>query len=71
MPALDQNGRDTCGKYGTLGTKKHLSRHKISFSAGTLFCSKCPNFFTKTRDDLTYQIAKKHQVPRPSIFLQI
>ena len=36
-------------------------------SGGTLYCPKCPNFFTKLRDDLTYHIAKKHSVPRPSI----
>ena len=32
-----------------------------------MYCPKCPNFFTKSRDDLKYQIAKKHSVPRPSI----
>ena len=62
MPALDQNVQVTCGKCGTLKTNKNLSRHKKSCSAGTLYCPKCPNFFTESRDDLNYHIAKKHTV---------
>ena len=64
MPALDRNVKVTCGNCGTLVTKKHLSRHKLSCSGGTLYCQKCPNFFTKSRDDLNYHIAKKHATPR-------
>ena len=67
MSALDRNDKVTCGNCGTLSTKKHLSRHKSSCSCGTLYCPKCPNSFTKSRDDLNYHIAKKHSVPRPSI----
>ena len=37
----------------------HLSRQKSSYSGGT-YCSKCPNFFTESKDDLNYHIAKKH-----------
>ena len=29
-----------------------------------MYCPKSPNFFTKSRDDLNYQIAKKHATPR-------
>ena len=36
-------------------------------SGGKLYRPKCPNFYTKSRDDLNYYIAKKHSVPRPSI----
>ena len=42
-------------------------RHKKRCSAGTLYCTQCPNLFTKSRDDLNYHIAKKHSVPRSSI----
>ena len=64
MPALDRNVKVTCGKCGTSVTKKHLSRHKSSCSGGTFFCPKCPNFFTKSKDDSNYHIAKKHATPR-------
>ena len=67
MPALDQNVKVTCGNCGASLTKKLLSCHKSSCSGGTLFCPKRPNFFTKSRDNLTYHIAKRHSVPRPSI----
>ena len=67
MPALDRNVKVTCGNCGTSVTKKNLPRHKKNCSAGTLFCQKCPNFFTKSRDDLIYHIAKKHSAPGPSI----
>ena len=45
----------------------NLARHRKSCSAGTLCFPKCPNFFTKSRKDLNYHIAKKHSVPTPSI----
>ena len=63
MPALDRNVKVTCGKCGTSVTKKHLTRHKSSCSDGTLYCANCPNFSTKSRDDLHYHIAKKHAIP--------
>ena len=66
MPALDRNVKVTCGDCGTSVTKKHLSRHKKSCSAGTLFCPKCPNFSTKSRDDLNYHIAQQHSAAGPS-----
>ena len=58
MPALDRNVKITCGNCGTSVTKKNLSRYKKNCSAGTLYCSKCANFFTKSTDDLNYLIAK-------------
>ena len=67
MPALEQNCKVTCKNCGTSVTKINLSRRKSRCSGGTLYCPKYPNFFTKSRDDLNYQIAKKHSVPRPSI----
>ena len=32
-----------------------------------MYCPKCPIFFTKSKEDVNYHIAKKHSVPRPSI----
>ena len=66
MPALDRNVQVFFGDCGTLVTKKNLSRHKSRCSGGTLYCPKCPNFFTKSRDDLNYHIAKQHSAAGPS-----
>ena len=46
---------------------KNLSRHKSRCSGGALHCPKCPNFSTKSKDDLNYHTTKKHSVPRPSL----
>ena len=67
MPSLNRNEKVTCENCGVLITKLNLARHKKSCSAGTLYCTQCPNFFKKSRDDLNYHSAKKHSVPRPSI----
>ena len=67
MPALDRNVKVTCEKCGTSVTKQNLSGHRKICSAGTLYCPKFPNFFTKSRVDLNYHIVKKHGVPRPSV----
>ena len=64
MPAFDRNVKVTCGNCGTSVTKKHLSRHKLSCSGGTLYRANCANFSTESRDDLNYQNAKKHAAPR-------
>ena len=64
MPSLDRNEKITCDKCGTQTTKKNIVRHKTRCSAGTLYCTQCPNFSTKSRDDLNYHIAKKHATPR-------
>ena len=66
MPVLDRNVQVTSGNCGTSVTKKHLSPHKKTCSAGTLYCSKCPNFSTKSRDDLNYHIAKQDSAAGPS-----
>ena len=59
MPALDRNVKVTCENCGTSVTKQQLFRHKSRCSGGTLYCQKCPNFSTKSRDVLNYHIAKK------------
>ena len=66
MPALDRNVKVTCENCGVQITKYNLARHKKSCSAGTLYCSKCPIFFTKSRDDLNCHIAKQHSAAGPS-----
>ena len=66
MPALDRNDQFSCENCGTSVTKKNLSRHKSRCSGGTLYCPKCPNFSTKSRDALTYHIAKQHSAAGPS-----
>ena len=63
MPAVNRNFKVTCGSCGTSATKPHLSRHKLRYSGGTLFCPRSPNFSTQSRDDLNYHIAKKHAIP--------
>ena len=66
MPALDQNVKVTCENCGTSVTKINLSRHKSRCSGGTLSCTQCPNFFTKSRNDLNYHNAKQHSAAVPS-----
>ena len=66
MPALDQTVKVTCENCGTSVTKQKISRHKSRCSGGTLYGSTYPNFFTKSRDDLNYHIAKQHSAAGPS-----
>ena len=66
MPALDRNVKVTSGNSETSVTKQQLSRrHKSRCSGGTWYCPKCPNFSTKSRDDLNYRIVKKHSAAGP------
>ena len=67
MPALDRKVKVTCENCGTSVTKQKISRHKLRGNGRTSYCPHCPNFSTKSRDDLNYHIAKKHSVPRLSI----
>ena len=67
MPALDQNVKVTCGDCGTSVMKINLSQNKSHCSGGSFYCTQCPNFFTKSRDDLKYHIAKQHSAAGPSI----
>ena len=34
---------------------------------GTLYCTQCPSFFTKSQSDLNYHIAKMRSAPKPDI----
>ena len=67
MPSLIRKEKFTCEHCGAQVTRNNIVRQKKRCSAGTLYCTQCPNFFTKSRDDLNYHIAKKHSVSRPSI----
>ena len=35
-----------------------------------MHCSQCPNFLTKSQDDLNYHIAKKHSAPKPDVIFK-
>ena len=67
MPSLIRKEKITCENCGTQTTRNNTVRHRKRCSAGTLYCTQCPNFSTLSQDDLNYHIAKKHSVPRPSI----
>ena len=67
MPSLNRNEKVTCENCGVQITKLNHARHKKSCSAGTLYCTQCPNSFTKSKDDINYHIAKQHRAAGPSI----
>ena len=67
MPSLDRYEKVECENCGTQTTKLNLARQKKSCSAGTLYCTHCPNFSTKSQNDLNYHIAKKHSTPKPDV----
>ena len=46
--------------FGTQTTRKNIVRHRKRCSVGTLYCTQCPNFLTKSQIDLNYHIARKH-----------
>ena len=64
MPSLNRNEKVTCGNCATQITKPNLARQKKSCFAGTLYCTQCPNFLTKSQNDRNYHIAKKHSAPK-------
>ena len=67
MPSLNRYEKVKCENGGTQPTKVNLARHKKSCSAGTLFCSQCPKFFTNSQNDLNYHIGKKRSASKPDI----
>ena len=66
MPLLIRKEKITCEKCGTLVTRNKIVRHRKRCSAGTLYCTQCPNFSTLSQDDLNYHIAKQHSAAGPS-----
>ena len=67
MPALDRNLKVACPNCGTKVSKQNLSVHRKRCSVGALFRSQCPNFSTKSQNDLNYHIARKHGAPKPAV----
>ena len=67
MPSLNRNEKVTCENCGTQTTRNNIVRHKKRCSVGTLYCTHCPKFSTKSQNDLLYHIAKKHSAPKPDI----
>ena len=47
--------------------RKQYCTSQEECSIGTLCCTQCPNFFTKSQNDLNYHNAKKHSAPKPDI----
>ena len=67
MPSLSQYGKVTCENLGTPTTKLNFARHKKRCSAGTLYCTQCPSFSTKSQNYLIYHIAMKHSAPKTDV----
>ena len=63
MPSLIRKEKITCENCGTQTTRNNIVRQKKRCSVGTLYCTQCPNFSTKSKNDLKYHIAKKHSAP--------
>ena len=70
MPSLNRNEKVTFDNCGTQTTKLNLACHNKRCSVGTLYSTQCPNFSTKSRNDLNYHIPKKHSAPKPDITLK-
>ena len=70
MPSLNRYEKVTCENCGTQTTKPNLARHKKRCSVGTLCCTQCPNFSTKSQNDLNYHFAKKHSASKPDIYFK-
>ena len=66
MTSLVRKEKVACEHCGTQVTRNNIVRHKKRCSAGTSYCSQCPNFSTLSQDDLNYHIAKQRNVARPS-----
>ena len=67
MPSLNRKEEITCDTCGTQTTRNKIVRYKKRRSVGTLFCTQCLNFSSKTQNDLNYHISKKHSAPKPDV----
>ena len=67
MPSLIRKEKVTCEICGNQTTRKNIVRHKKRCLVGTLYCTQCANFSTKSQNDLNYHIAKKNSAPKPDI----
>ena len=66
-PSLIRIEKVTCENCGTQTTRNNIVRHEKSCFAGTLYCTHCPIFSTKSQSDLNYHIAKRHSAPKHDI----
>ena len=64
MPLVIRKEKILCENCDTQTTRNNIVRHRKKCSAGTLYGSQCPNFSTKSKNDLNYHIAKKHSAPK-------
>ena len=48
-------------------TNRNIVRQNTRCSAGTLYCTQCPNFSTTSHDDLNYHIPRKHSASKPVV----
>ena len=67
MPSLIRKEIITSENCGTQTKRNNIVRHRKRCSVGTLYCTHCPNFSTKSQKDLKYHIAKKHSAPKPEV----
>ena len=64
MTSLYRYEKVTCEICDTQTTKPNLARHEMRYSAGTLYCTQCPDFSTKSENGKNNHIAKKHSAPK-------
>ena len=69
MPSLIRKEKITFEYCGTQTTRNKNVRHKKSCSPGTLYCTQCPIFSTKSQSDLNYYIAKNWMSPSGVTFV--
>ena len=67
MFSLIRKEKVTCEDRGTHTTRNNIIRHEKRCSGGTLYCIQCPNFSTKSENDLNYHNAKKLSPPKRDV----
>ena len=67
MPSTIRKERILCQNFGSQTARNNIVRHRKSCSAGTLYCTHCPNFSRKFQSNVNYHIAKKHSAPKPDV----
>ena len=60
MTSLNRNKEANSGNCGTQTTRLNLARPKMIYCAGTLYCTQCPNFLTKSRAGKKYHNARNN-----------
>ena len=70
MPSAIRKEINLCQNFGSQTARNIIVRHRKSCSAGTLYCTHCPNFSTKFQFNVNYHIAKKHNAPKPDVIFK-